>query len=327
MKSWFHRSSRPVTKEAPSAIPNLTRSDRRVLFWLAVLRIFLVLAGVAAVLYLAAQLVARTEWMRHRLESELSKLSGMPVRIDGRVRATEALNLRARDVISFEGDSGLSVGILRIRWRLFPPQGESHVESVWAENVRLTLTIGEDGTLRPAFLGACGRQAASYLGIPTFSHGTEEEATGGEATIAGLADLSAADGAKRTPRKLSVVPLLRVQNATVRWLDAKGEMLASASGIDMTWRTLALPEIGMNPVLSPDDAWSVSHLRGYAASVSVPPSIHIAGLRLELIHAGDRQFLSHLSADDWGKHPPPRDPAARTPDVEMLLDEKTFQID
>lgn len=327
MMAWLHRHSRPVTKEAPSAIPNLTKSDRRVLFWLAVLRIVVVLAGVAAVLYLAAQVVARTEWMRRYLEGELSKLSGMPVRIDGRVRATEALNLRARDVISFEGDSGLSVGILRIRWRLFPPQGESHVESVWAENVRLTLTVGEDGTLRPAFLGACGRQAASYLGIPAFSHEAGEETTGEGGEIAGLAALDGGEGAKKTHRKLSVVPLLRVQNATVRWLDAKGDVLASTSGIDMTWRTLALPEIGMNPVLGPDDAWSVSHLRGYAASVSVPPSINITGLRLELIHAGDRQFLSHLSADDWGKHPPPRNPSALTPDVEMLLDARTFEIE
>lgn len=325
--AWLHRRNRPVTKEAPSAIPNLTRSDRRILFWLTVLRIVLVIVGVAAVLYLAAQLVARTEWMRRRLEGELSKLSGMPVRIDGRVRATEALNLRARDVISYEGESGLSVGILRIRWRMFPPQGESHVESVWAENVRLTLTVGEDGTLSPAFLGACGRQAASYLGLPTFSHETKEEAGGGGATIAGLADLGAAEPAPRKTRKLSVIPLLRVQNATARWLDAKGELLASASGIDLTWRTLALPEIGMNPVLGPDDAWSVSHLRGYAASVTVPPTVHITGLRLELLHAGGRQFLSHLSADDWGKHPPPRNPSARTPDIEMLLDEKTFKIE
>ena len=316
---------RAVVRDEPSAIPKLTRRDRGLLFWWMGVRWALTLAGIAVVLYIAAQIVARTDWMRNKVEAELSRLSGMPVRIDGRIRATESLNLKIRDVISYEGESGLRVGILRIRWRLFAPKGESHVEAVWAENVSLTLTVGADGTIRPSFLGDCGRQAAVYAGLPVLSR----EATPAEQAVEQAADGDAkadGEGVKARPA-LEVLPLLRIQNARVRWCGADGEEIASAEGIDITWRTLGLPEIGMNPVLGPGDDLTVSHLRGYAESVVVPPSVHVAGLRLELIHAGTKNYLSHLSATDWGRQKPPQNPAESTADIEMLRDAATFEVE
>jgi len=91
---------RAVVRDEPSAIPNLTRRDREALFWWMGLRWVLTLLGIAVALYVAAQVVARTDWMKKTVEAELSRLSGMPVRIDGRIRATESLNLKIRDVIS-----------------------------------------------------------------------------------------------------------------------------------------------------------------------------------------------------------------------------------
>jgi len=314
---------RAVVRDEPSAIPNLTRRDREALFWWMGLRWVLTLLGIAVALYVAAQVVARTDWMKKTVEAELSRLSGMPVRIDGRIRATESLNLKIRDVISYDGDSGLRVGILRIRWRLFVPQGESHIEAVWAENVTLTLAMGEDGTIRPSFLGDCGRQAATYAGLPVLSRA---------ATPAEQAAEQAADGASeaadvKARPVLDVLPLLRIQNARVRWCGPDGEEIATAEGIDITWRTLGLPEIGMNPVLGPEDDLTVSHLRGYAESVVIPPSVHVAGLRLELIHAGKKNYLSHLSAADWGRQRPPRNPAEPTADMELLADPATFAVE
>ncbi|MBQ9345466.1 MAG: hypothetical protein IJT88_09665 [Kiritimatiellae bacterium] len=310
---------RPMTKPAPSGIPRLTRADRHLLFWTMLLRLLALVAAVAALFYVVAQVVSRTDWMRHRLEAYLSDFAGMPVRIDGRVRATEALNLRIRDVISVDGDSGLTIGILRIRWRLFPPAGESHVKSIWAENVQLNLTRAADGSIRPAFLAQLGRQAAGYAGIPIPAAPEDETAV-----APAPAEKTAAPAPDASPQP--VLPLFRLQNARVFWRTADDTLLASATGIDLTIRTLALPEIGMNPVLGPEDARSVMHWRGYAETVVVPPSINIKGLRIDLVHSGDRDFLSHLSAADWGQHPAPRNPADVPPDVAMLLDDATFVV-
>ena len=330
--SLFHR--RPVTRPEPSALPHLTRSDRRILFWTTGLRWLLTLAALAALLYLAAQIFARTDTMRVRLEAMLTDLAGMPVRIDGRIRATEALNLKIRDVICLDGDSGMTVAILRIRWRLFPPRGESHIESIWAENVQLTLSRLPDGTIRPPQFARLGRKAAGYIGVPALSidapatvqEGAAENAMPGqppssEPSSAAPDETTAEASAPAQPRP--VLPLLRIQNARVRWLDADGTELASATGIDATIRTLALPEIGMNPLLGPGDVRSVTHLRGYAAAISVTSTVHITGLRLDLIQAGAQTYLSHLSAADWGQHPPPASPSL-PPDALLLRDPGIF---
>ncbi|MBR6022561.1 MAG: hypothetical protein IK066_09125 [Kiritimatiellae bacterium] len=290
----------------------LTFRQRQSVFWSVLLRALLLVLGLLLLLYGAAQLVARSNFFRESLQRRLSAVSGLPLRIDGRVRATEDLNLKIRNVIGVQGAAGLSVDTLRIRWTLFPPPGASPVSRVWLEGLRLTFSVAPDGTVSPDFLGALAHRAATLTGLRD--------------AVPGLPDLPPAPLPNPTPsapptpsaappaygdadNPWSLVPLVRVQNASLHWRDASSNEIAFATGVDFTWNTWPIPPVGMMPLLTADDVSRVSYLRAYAAHVRVGTS-HVTGLRLELIQAGDTQYLVLLDAEDWGTLAPPLSPSA-----------------
>ena len=81
----------------------------------------------------------------------------------------------------------------------------------------------------------------------------------------------------------------------MRWQDAAGNLQASVSGMELAWRAMELPDGGQ-----------VSHVDCRAAEVKVVNGPRITGLHVELIDAGDRQFLVNLDAADWGAAQKPR---------------------
>lgn len=127
---------------ATAATDRVSRFFRRL--WMALLAV--------VVLYGLAQLWVRSPWFRVTVERSLSRVAGMEVRT-GRIRATESLNLKIRDVIGMAENAGLEAKILRIRWKLLPGREGTHIESIRAEDVVLTMAPDEDGVMQPAFIG------------------------------------------------------------------------------------------------------------------------------------------------------------------------------
>ena len=122
------------------------------------------LALVLLACYGLLQAGVRTDAFRRRVERELSRVTGMEMQV-GRIRATESLNLRIRDVISRTADGGLEARLVRVRWRIFRPRGEPMLESVRVSGLALTFAPDAAGTIQPAFLEAFARTAYEWAGV------------------------------------------------------------------------------------------------------------------------------------------------------------------
>lgn len=244
------------------------------------------LALAALLVYGVLQLFVRTNYFRLRVEAELSRMTGMEMRV-GRIRATESLNLKLRDVISVSKDAGLEARTVRIRWRWFRPEGVSMLESLRIDGLSLTFAPDEKGVIQPAFLGRMSRMILD-------SSGAGLEDIQREAALPAKTDKPDVDSANASPWMSGPV---EIRWASARWQDAAGNMLASASNLELAWMSMALPNGGQ-----------VSHVDCRAGEVKLANGARITGLHVELIDAGDRQFLVNLDASDWGTTPPPRSP-------------------
>lgn len=237
--------------------------------------------------YGVLQVLVRTDFFRSQVEAELSRLAGMEIRV-GRIRATESLNVRLRNTIGVSEVAGIEVRTARIRWRLFRPRGEPMLESVRVDGLALTLAPDGDGTIQPAFLGKLSKKMLEWAGAP-LPKGLEK-ADNGKALVP--PDL-AAEG----PRALEdwIRGPLIFQNVSMRWQDAEGNLLASVSGMDLTWMSEVTPNGGR-----------ISHVECRAEEIQVVEGPKIAGFHVELVEAGGKQFLVTLEAADWGGVPPPK---------------------
>ncbi len=255
------------------------------------------LALVFLLAYGMLQVLVRTELFRSQVEKELSRLAGMEVRV-GRIRATESLNLRLRDMIGISEVAGIEARIARIRWRLFRPRGEPMLESVRADGLALTIAPDKAGVVQPVFLGGLSEKIFEWTGapVPKGLAAAPGKAGGFAKNISGGMG-SLADWIRG--------PLI-FQNVSVRWQDAEGELLGSVSGMYVAWMSVETPNGGR-----------VSHLECRAAEVKIVGGPRITGLRVELVEAGGKQFLVALDAADWGGARPPESPEA---EARELLD-------
>ena len=244
------------------------------------------LALAALLVYGALQLFVRTNFFRLRVEAELSRMTGMEMRV-GRIRATESLNLKLRDVISVSNDAGLEARTVRIRWRFFRPEGVSMLESLRIDGLALTFAPDENGVIQPAFLGRMSRMILE-------SSGTSLKDIQSEATVPEAKNKTDDEDSGTSPWMSGPV---EIRWASARWQDANGNMLASASNMELAWMSMALPNGGQ-----------VSHVDCQAGEVKLANGARITGLHVELIDAGDRQFLVNLDASDWGTVQKPRSP-------------------
>lgn len=261
--------------------------------WKAVL-VFLLFYG-------ALQVLVRTDFFRSQVEAELSRLAGMEIRV-GRIRATESLNLRLRDTIGVSKVAGIEARTARIRWRLFRPRGESMLESVRVDGLALTLAPDGGGTIQPEFLGRLSKKMLEWTGAP-LPKGLESAGT-------------------RNPRAPSAPPAERpdaledwirgpliFQNVSLRWQDEAGNLLASVSGMDLTWMSDTTPNGGR-----------ISHTECHAAEINVAGGPKISGLHVELVEAGGKQFLVDFEAVDWGGAKPPKSPEAECRELLDAMD-------
>lgn len=263
------------------------------------------LALVLALVYGALQILVRTDVFRAQVEDELSRLAGMEVRI-GRMRATEALNLKIRDAIGISDVAGIEVRLARVRWRLFRPRGAPMLESVRVDGLALTVAPDAAGAIQPAFLGQLSQNVFAWTGLPAPK----------ELAAAKDSDAAAAParntGMDRSLEDWLGGPLV-LQNVSVRWQDAQGRLQASVSGLDVVWTPLVTPQGRL-----------VSHLDCRAAEIKIVNGPRIADLHLELVAVEHQRFLVDLQAADWGGAEPPPSPAA---EARELLDAMDASLD
>ena len=253
--------------------------------------------GLAAlVAYVALQVLVRTDFFRTRVEAELSRLTGMEMRV-GRIRATPSLNIKLRDVISVSQEEGFEARTVRLRWRLFRPRDVSWLESLRVEGLAATFAPDAQGVMQPAFLGTMSRRLLESAGTD------QSQAAGGGAPAA-----TPTGGA---PGILSgwIPGPIDVGWGSLRWQDAAGRLLASAAGVELSWQSMALA-----------NGRHVAHMDCCVEDLKVENGPRISGLHLELIDAGDRQFLLALDATDWGAAAPPPASDAEYRDLFKAMD-------
>ena len=259
------------------------------LAWKLALGVVLVYGGL--------QLAVRTDAFRSRVERELSRLTGLEIRV-GRIRATASMNLRIRDVISMSEEAGIEAGLIRVRWRVFRPRGEPMVEAVLVDGLALTFAPDAAGVVQPAFLGRYAGTAFEWAGVPVAAK------RGGGTAAAGAATEQAPAVAVRD------VPRVVLSGMSVRFQDAKGNFQGSMTGMSATWMSMRLPDGGR-----------IAHVDCRAAEVRVVNGPRIRGLHVRLVDTGDRQFLTALEAADWGATPPPRAPEEEVREMLDAMDE------
>ena len=245
-------------------------------------------AALALVLgYGALQLAVRSNYFRTRVEAELTRVTGMPVRV-GRIRATESLNLRIRDVISVAEEAGFEARLIRVRW----PRGEPLLESVRVDGLALTFAPDGEGEIQPAFLGDYARTAFEWAGV----------------RMEAPAERPAEDRPQAKPpgRGVRKTPQVVLRGMSIRFVDAKGNLQGSMRGVDVSWTAMSLPEGGR-----------ISYASCRIEEVRMANGARITGLRVKLIDTGDRQYLAGLDADNWGALPAPGN---REKEYRQLLD-------
>ncbi|MGD9780805.1 MAG: hypothetical protein AB7V14_01485 [Kiritimatiellia bacterium] len=239
------------------------------------------LALALLLLYGLLHVWVRTDFFRARVERELSRRTGMEIRV-GRIRATESLNLRIRDAISVSEDAGVEARLIRIRWRLFRPRGTPMLESIRVDGLSLTFAPDAEGNLQPSFVREFSEKTLAWTGVAL-----DKEAAPPAVAVE--------EKARAAPAPGGSIPRISLRKASVRWQDAQGRLLASMSGLELDWTTMELPGGGR-----------VGHLDARAAEVKVAKGPKIAGLHLELVDTGGRQYLVALDAADWGSAQKPR---------------------
>ena len=259
------------------------------------------LALVLALVYGALQVLVRTDVFRAQVEGELSRLAGMEVRI-GRMRATEALNLKIRDTIGISDVAGIEARVARVRWRLFRPRGAPMLESVRVDGLALTIAPDETGAIQPTFMAPLSRSVFAWTGLPA----PKELAAAQEP-----AAVAAPASKTNSPRALEdwLGGPLVLQNVSVRWQDAQGRLQASVSGMDVVWTPLVTPK-----------GRRVSHLDCRMGELKVVNGPRIADLHLELVAVEGQRFLVDLQAADWGGAAPAAAPAAAARELLDAMD-------
>lgn len=253
--------------------------------------------GLAAlVAYVALQVLVRTDFFRTRVEAELSRLTGMEMRV-GRIRATPSLNIKLRDVISVSQEEGFEARTVRLRWRLFRPRDVSWLESLRVEGLAVTFAPDAQGHAQPAFLGNLSRMLL--------------ESAGADPAQAASSGRPAATHAGRAAGALAgwIPGPIDIGCGSLRWQDAAGRLLASATGVELSWQSMAAA-----------NGRQVAHVDCCVEELQLANGPRISGLHVELIDAGDRQFLLALDAPDWGAAAPPPNPAAEFRELFRAMD-------
>jgi len=259
------------------------------------------LAVLFLLFYGVLQLWVRTDFFRSRVEKELSSLMGMEMRV-GRIRATESLNLKIRDIISVSDVAGIEVRVARLRWRWFRPSGVPMLESLRVQGLSITIAPDADGVLQPSFLGPLSRQIFDWTGVslPTPAAVPPEKMEPGPEPVSGEK--------ASAPSALAAMGSgpLSFQDVSIRWQDAEGNPVASISGMRLNRMSMEVA-----------DKKEVVHVSCTVDRMQVERGPGLSGLQVEWVEAGGRWFLITLDAVDWGTVSPPR---SEEDEVRELLD-------
>lgn len=226
-------------------------------------------------LYGVLQVAVRTDWFRARVEKELSALLGLEMQV-GRIRATESLNLKIRDVISVSADAGIEARLIRFKWKLWRAKGSPWVTYIGVDGWGVTFAPDEAGVLQPAVLTSAKQLLLEKSGLSAKASFSVPPDSGGRRRLLVRA-------ARRG------IPTIELSRGHVRIQNAQGGVEAAAEQVNIRLITLHLPEN------EPFSYWDVQ-----ADTVQLARGARIIGLHIELLDTGTMQFLNTLEATDWG---------------------------
>lgn len=233
-------------------------------------------ALVVLLLYGAAHLFLQSDFVRHRLETVLTKQTGLQTQIR-RIRATSGFDFKLYDVVAQQGEAGFSARTIRLRWHILPDSHGSRLGRITIKKLFVTFAPDENGRWLPDVLPGADLMAAR-LGIPAI-HSTPSKQPG-----------TSPPARSDVPPSLSTI---QVRDATFRWLDGEDRILAEARGIRLFLDAMKTG-VGL-PILFVD--CHIGELVRDGGTI-------IRNAKLQLLTAKDRAFLLQMDADSWGAHPP-----------------------
>lgn len=281
-----------------------SRSGARRRRWLW--RPLLCVVGVAVLLYGSAQLWSRSPWFEDWLEARISRAVGMPVRI-GRVRATESLNLKIRDIIGMTDEAGFEIKILRLRWHLFRRRHDPWLDSIRIEGLSLSIAPDADGQLHPAVFASFFKHLPVGLTAPAATgSGASPPPPPVEYDEAAVEPADAARMSSDVFWRDTDIPALSISHGNLQLRDAGGNPQLSVAGLTMEYAGRQVA-----------DGRQVRHIKIQAERVTPPTGGRIANLQMEMIELDGHVVVLSCTADEWGMHPPP---VSKSDEYRALLD-------
>jgi hypothetical protein len=245
------------------------------LVWMLLLAVLLVYVGI--------HLWVRSPWFENWVEERLSELVGMEIQV-GRIRATEALNLKLRDLIGMTELAGVEAKVVRVRWRLFRHEGDPWLESIRVDGGSITVAPDRRGRIQPVFLSRWMEQLPAWL---------EAGAVVREETDVALA-AGGEDGVEPSSPLRMQLPYLRIQWGSVRICDAQGAERLMADGVSLERSVMTLP-----------DGRKLMHTQADIQRIKLFGGSQLLGMHVEFMELDGRLFVVACEARDWGDVPQP----------------------
>lgn len=246
--------------------------------WVLAGRFVKTLLIVAAILYVAALVLSRTEGFRTLVEDRLSRAARMKVKIES-CHATLGLSVVMRGIRSEEtGAVVRAQAVCRravVDWALPGPGRRGAQAEVTAEGLEVDLAW-VDGQWHPAALAGPAARVAEWLKIPLPQ---AQKAGGGPRN---RQEELLAEAAPQ-PAVWSGPPLqVSIGGGALRWWTDQPTPVAEAGGL----------RLAMTPLVVPDRL--LTHYLVEAATINVRGDLLAAPVRMELLDTGEQQVLLGL---------------------------------
>lgn len=254
-----------------------------------VVRVVVTVLVLAAVLYVAALLAARTDGFRSYAEEYLGEALGVPVHI-GRTWAAITLDVILEDVSTKGSEEPASPGFrvreIALQWSAFRAlvEGGYLVRGIELKDVDLAFVAGPEGGWEPKGLGRLGDGLARWVGVAV-DMSEESPEPPGEADRVGRGK-GQGISKKPSPRFWQKVGY-DVGKANVFWWDAEGRELASAKGIDLRITPVNLP------------GRRLTHYLMNVARARTGDGRRVEDLKFEMLKTGAENIVL-VCQGDWG---------------------------
>ncbi|MBU0678318.1 MAG: hypothetical protein KJ626_09380 [Verrucomicrobia bacterium] len=199
-------------------------------------RLSLTVLIIFAVLYVAAQLIARTDGFLYLIEDRLSESLGLDITVE-EAQLSPALVLQLKGVSSKDSEKktapSVTAEMLNANFdfsRIFLGR-EFALDSLSLSGFALSLVPNGRGQWLPEILGKAGERLTEWVGVPD-----QVQGGGGEDSAASREEESG-----RAQAKVPPVTRVTIQDGKVRWRTAEGATLAAMDGFELVISSVSLP--------------------------------------------------------------------------------------